>query len=279
MEDLVKSLRSHLSRLTSDLEESKNLVTQLKSSQPPLTHPLSPPRPGTANELAALRREIERLSGEVGRLTGVVERGLETRRSARGEGSAARMESETDEDAPQRPSAKPARNGSQTAKNQTYEPRLPSKLRQGLHASASSTPTLMPPSTGPSTRIQPPLAPRAPPTPPPEHDELATTISRHSTPSTSQSTRRSRIPRKDGPDSPFPSIRAEDEAEFFKIMEDHAASQQPDRPPTKTSNPARQGFAGIPEDVLKLSKGEVPPQTVLGRVIRELEDDFRHYKA
>lgn len=336
LEDLVKSLRSHLARLTHDVEESKTLITHLKSTQPPVTFPPSPPRPGTASELATLRREIERLSGEVSRLTGVVERGLETRRVARGE-QAARISDEEDYDAP--PGAQGtgvgASNGPELAhrtsehlpagqnpssrfrsqalaRPSTQEPRLPSKLRQGLHASASTSPTLMPPSTGPPTRIQA-APPRGPPTPPPEEDEevhqprlISDPGQRQTTPPISHSsgsrssrrTSRAVQERQDGPDSPFPSIRAEDEAEFFAIMEEQAVagvctesgaaartSASVDPPRDAASGPAKRGLCELhpgpspPEDILRYSKGEVPPQTVLARVIRELEDDFAHYKA
>lgn len=262
MEDLVKSLRTHLTRLTSDLEESKHLVHTLQTSEPAATYPPSPPRPGTASELVALRKEIERLTREVGRLGGVVEKGLETRRAARGE--QARVEDTSDINQPKYP--KPSQ--------KNHEPRLPSKLRQGLHASASTSPTLMPPSAEPLTRTQPPTFPRAPPTPPPEEEE-GETIIRPSTAgsSTQRGSRRTsgekdrsrkERERQEGPESPFPSIRAEDEAEFFAQMEEHVRS-----------HPGK----GLPEDVLKFSRGEVPPQTVLSRVIRELEDDFTHYKA
>lgn len=79
--------------------------------------------------------------------------------------------------------------------------------------------------------------------------------------------------RVEGPESPFPSIRVEDEAEFFAQMEEHIRS----RPSRPERNMRKDG--DLPEEILRFSKGEVPPQTVLSRVIRELEDDFDHYKA
>ncbi|KAI9635287.1 uncharacterized protein MKK02DRAFT_43969 [Dioszegia hungarica] len=286
LEDLVKSLRTHLTRLTSDLEESKHLVHQFQTSQPALTSPPSPPRPGTASELAALRREIERLTREVSRLGGVVERGLETRRAARGEGTGreARVEDAEDEGDRTKFHSVPARSQATQLPKGNHEPRLPSKLRQGLHASASSNPTLMPPSTGPPTRTQPPTIPRAPPTPPSEDE--AHPAPRRSASSSSRpmrhhgdrsKSRRGAEPRQEGPESPFPSIRAEDEAEFFAQMEEHAA-QTATAPRSRTSSGEKR-HVELPEEILRFGRGEVPPQTVLSRVIRELEDDFAHYKA
>ena len=77
LEDLVKSLRSHLARLTIELEQNKALVSELCMAQ----QPDSPARAKDAGiavhvEVADLRREVERLDKEVRRLGGVVEEGL-----------------------------------------------------------------------------------------------------------------------------------------------------------------------------------------------------------
>lgn len=84
LEDLVKSLRKNLTRLTLELEQSRNHLEQLQTSASPSRraqiHHLPPAQDSVARELEDLRKEIERLANEVVRLGGIVELGLGARR-------------------------------------------------------------------------------------------------------------------------------------------------------------------------------------------------------
>nr|XP_019000554.1 uncharacterized protein I203_06972 [Kwoniella mangroviensis CBS 8507]OCF64015.1 hypothetical protein I203_06972 [Kwoniella mangroviensis CBS 8507] len=273
LEDLVKSLRSHLARLTVEVESNKALINELRtasSSSPPRKHtPVVPGSPSVKSELAALRREIERLTQEVARLGGIVEEGLETRKKARGERTM-RMEREEMERL-----VRQVMDEENDAQKNVVEP---SKLRQGLHTASSTSPTLAPPTVQP-VRIAKPTNRQQHLTPPPSEDDdelrsptpVSGSNSRQGSlldqqypaqKSKSKSKSNKRVSHDitaasaGGPSSPFPSILGdEQEAEFF--------SPSTRRTQTRTQDRAF----------------ELPPQTVLSRVVRELEDDFEHYKA
>jgi len=203
-------------------------------------------------ELVALRQEVERLGTEVHRLGGIVEQGLETRKKARGEDEDVER---AQKDVEQRATATAAQ---------------PSKLRQALHRAGSPDPQVVdatfvaaPLPTRPSTRLSPkiPIQSQARPTTPPvEHRSPTSDTSGKS---------RTRAP-AEGPSSPFPSIREEDEEEFFEVSKRAPVKQGKTK--TKSSDNRRKSS-------LLYQDGEAPPQTVLMRVIGELEADFRHYKA
>ena len=256
-------------------------------------HPRSPARSGDVSvhtELAALRREVERLGKEVQRFGGIVEEGLETRRQARGE-KTIRMEAEEarlGQEAERHGEVERARRDVEKQQRQvetsTTIPK-PSKLRQGLHTVAAAQPQLMPPTVQPPTRKAPPRAHR--PTPPASDDgnDSPSPASR-----TSSSRRGKETRREEGPSSPFPSIRAEDEGEFFAALDDSVPvpTLKPALAPARPS-PWSKKFADAPIpaqkgplSALNLADTEtaaLPPQTVLSRVLRELEDDYAHYKA
>lgn len=327
LEELVASLRSNLARLTAELESNKALVLELQSAQTAhahanRAHPPTPSRPGTADELSALRREIERLSSEIRRLGGIVELGLETRRRTREERTV-RID-ETVLPAPsliQLDEVPHAQDHQQQQQGQ-QEDRQPSRLRQGLHASAAPVAQLMPPTVQPATRVQAPIhaAPRRPSPLARETREDYEQERRVSAGSSSESgggssrshrsddsrRRTSRVrPRDDGPASPFPSIRAEDEADFFAQLEQSAPAQGQSRraraadvgdaeheeapesaarPKSRASAWQRQEKQGkdgkearVGQDVF--GAAPLPPQTVLARVIAELEDDYAHYRT
>ena len=150
----------------------------------------------------------------------------------------------------------------------------PSKFREGLRVAAAVQPT------GTATaakRVD--LQELRSPTPP----------------SRPSSRRKSRV--AEGPGSPFPSIREDDEPEFFSPRPERPTSKPVDhyvaRPPLfpnlidiagpSSAEPVapKSRKANLPESVRNMveRKGEVPPQTVLARVVRELEADFAHYRA
>jgi hypothetical protein len=298
-----------LTRLTIELEQNKALVSELRLAQSTASY-ASPPRSrGSDRELADLRRDVERLDREVQRLGGIVEEGLETRRRARGE-ETRRLDAEATELRIQQEELERVRRDverrfkeKQTQAQTPGEGRGPSKLRQGLHISAAQVPGVMPPTVEPQTRVQAtrlqdgrPLTPVSDnggfdsPTPASRSSSDHQTSEKGNQGGKSKSTRRrSDRVRKEGPSSPFPSIRAEDEEEFFTLA-DSAPTRTEGAGPSLLSGKfgsttarlpggGRAGFGGAASDRVGEECGQLPPQTVLARVLRELEDDFAHYKA
>jgi len=303
LEDLVKSLRAHLARLTIELEQNKALVSELRIAQ----QPNSPPRSSNTsvhNELTNLRKEVERLDKEVKRLGGIVEEGLDTRRKARGEKivrmeaeEVARMVSELgrergDEMERARRDVERRQAHARSSSSIPPPPTLaPSKLRQGLHTAASKQPQLMPPTAQPPTRTVAPTQPSHPSQRPNQRSTPPAAENGNDSPtpaSRSSSLRRKDKERRDeGPSSPFPSIRAEDEGEFFAALEETSPAPRPS-PFSKNFATASVPFVPTakarskshsPSPLADTAMESLPPQTVLARVLRELEDDFAHYKA
>ncbi|TFK68416.1 hypothetical protein BDN72DRAFT_797730 [Pluteus cervinus] len=83
LEALVTSLRSHLSRLTTELSSHQALLTELRTLRESDMSALKE----KSDDVDRLRVEVERLAGEVEVLRGVVEEGLKERREARDERS------------------------------------------------------------------------------------------------------------------------------------------------------------------------------------------------
>ena len=332
----MSSLRENLKRLTIELEENKALVSRLRmaAQQPP--SPVRKYDESVRDELAELRKEVERLSREVVKLNQIAEAGLAERTRAREQRSVRINALDLhDQDEVDRVRADVDRRAAD------FSQPLPSQLRQGLHVAAAAEPKLMPPSAGPPSRVaddqavdvatspSPPTRTRALHTvtvTSPTHSVVSNVsqLSHHSvhshhshhsnhsnhsvqsahsahsnhsghshkTASTTSTRRRRHKERKDGPDSPFPSIRAEDEDEFFsprrpapRPVSRAAVRHSAPAPAANTSLDARDAsrietnLAANETVRAILTDGNVPPQTVLARVIRELEDDFGHYKA
>ncbi|PFH53357.1 hypothetical protein AMATHDRAFT_1416 [Amanita thiersii Skay4041] len=76
LEALIASLRSHLTRLTSELSEHQALLMELRSQREQDAETLR----NKLSEVDNLKHEVERLAGEVEVLRGVVEEGLRERR-------------------------------------------------------------------------------------------------------------------------------------------------------------------------------------------------------
>ena len=76
LESLITTLRSHMSRLTSELALHKTLLDELRSLREADKHTLRQ----KVREVDHLRREVEKIAGEVEVLKGVVEEGLRERR-------------------------------------------------------------------------------------------------------------------------------------------------------------------------------------------------------
>ncbi|KAK4686263.1 hypothetical protein P7C73_g3869, partial [Tremellales sp. Uapishka_1] len=281
LEDLVKSLRVNLTRLTIELEQNKALVSELR---------MAARSPNVSSEISELRREVERLSKEVERLGNVVEGGLEERRKARGERTIQmekeemeriqrEMEKEREQEKEvelERVRRDVERRKSMLGQQQPL-PQGPSILRQGLHMAAVSQPQLAPPSVAPPTRIQsnPPQAQdpqshpihRKPQTTQPDHTlppSPAPSDLSSPTPTSRSSSSRRKASKSKVAGSPFPSIDNEQsERSFFNA----------------TSPWSKQFEAKTIADIVSEKAGDIPPQTVLARVVRELETDFKHYKS
>ncbi|KAF8736621.1 Centrosome microtubule-binding domain of Cep57, partial [Rhizoctonia solani] len=83
LEALVATLRSHLARMTSEVEDHQRTVDELRSMHERDVADLE----AKTAEVAAITAEVERLAEECERLRGVVEEGLRERRQVRESGS------------------------------------------------------------------------------------------------------------------------------------------------------------------------------------------------
>ncbi|KAI8986243.1 hypothetical protein BD414DRAFT_578325 [Trametes punicea] len=79
LEALISTLRTHLSRLTAELSDHKQLLLELRALRDSDARALAE----KSKEVDRLRQEVERLAGEVEVLRGVVEEGLKERRNLR----------------------------------------------------------------------------------------------------------------------------------------------------------------------------------------------------
>lgn len=88
LEALITTLRTHLSRLTAELSDHKQLLLELRALRDSDARALAE----KSKEVDRLRQEVERLAGEVEVLRGVVEEGLKERRNFREQSVAAEQE-------------------------------------------------------------------------------------------------------------------------------------------------------------------------------------------
>ena len=79
LEALISSLRSHLTRLTSELASHQDLLTELRNLRDSDSRALKE----KGADIIKLREEVQRLAGEVEVLRGVIEEGLKERRASR----------------------------------------------------------------------------------------------------------------------------------------------------------------------------------------------------
>ncbi|KAI0051082.1 hypothetical protein FA95DRAFT_1485994 [Auriscalpium vulgare] len=77
LEALISTLRSHMTRLTTDLASHQTLLDELRSTREADSRALRE----KAHEVNLLRNEVEKIAGEVEVLKGVVEEGLRERRN------------------------------------------------------------------------------------------------------------------------------------------------------------------------------------------------------
>lgn len=81
LEELVNTLRKHLMRMTSQLQEHQDLIGQLRELRETDTQQLRV----KCREVEDLRAEVDKLASEVERLRDIVESGLRERRDVRGD--------------------------------------------------------------------------------------------------------------------------------------------------------------------------------------------------
>ncbi|OSD02411.1 hypothetical protein PYCCODRAFT_1410888 [Trametes coccinea BRFM310] len=91
LEALITTLRTHLSRLTAELSDHKQLLLELRTLRDSDARTLAE----KSKEVDRLRQEVERLAGEVEVLRGVVEEGLKERRNLREQSVSQEQESRT----------------------------------------------------------------------------------------------------------------------------------------------------------------------------------------
>ena len=173
----------------------------------------------------------------------------------------------------------------------------PSRLAQGLRTAAGGQKTVDPVTTTKhAARSSATQQPASPVSNASDGRSTSPTPTTASVKSRSRRSQRDTTQRAEGPASPFPSIRMEDEGEFFASAEkthrqtsSNARKPSPLRfAPAAASQTAQPPFAADsnktsattrPWEGLQNQNKDLPPQTVLARVIRELEADFAHYKA
>ncbi|OBZ71751.1 hypothetical protein A0H81_08633 [Grifola frondosa] len=137
LEALIATLRAHLARLTSELSDHQDLLTELRSLRDSDARTLAE----KSKEVDRLREEVERLAGEVEVLRGVVEEGLKERRVAREQHSR-----EGSPDALVEPSENEARLADMTHRHEDHEPQ-DEEEDEGNSSSSSDRPaTPSPPS-------------------------------------------------------------------------------------------------------------------------------------
>ncbi|TCD64523.1 hypothetical protein EIP91_003990 [Steccherinum ochraceum] len=357
LEDLISSLRTHLARLTAELSEHRQLLTELRSLRDQDVAALQE----KSRDINRLKEEVERLSGEVEVLRGVVEEGLKERREVR-ERSMEESSLLSEEDQTSHLEEEDRRRSRRSPSVEDDDAETSSESNEASHL---RTPTAAHHSLHPSTEVD------VQPEPEPEHSQSRPYIepdeldmisleveerrserslsrsvgstsryreskSQHHSPlqsapkSFAQSARatsssaptnkqpnaplhtvveqpsRSSTPRHDppradpvnhqpgsragSPDAPFPQIRgtrmerlffaapqhnsqtSDLPVEFLRVSDqrDHVDAARP------SIGPKHQPFAWSGDG---LAEDRLPPQTVLTRVLRELEDDFTHYKA
>lgn len=287
------SLRANLARITLELEQHKALVVELRqadfSGHKNRDHSFSDP--SMNQQIAALPQEIERLTEEIARLGCVVAEGIEVRRRTRGESTMNMEKAEMErlvkkvmEETSDFQRVKADVEKRKTAVDRSGKHELPiriplepvnalftsipqsqdSNLVMAYNRSHSSPETSSPSHAKQHEPIQPLLLDlKKPSTPSTSHrrrqgKEESSTSSRSKPRSSSKTLDRS-------PHSPFPRIAGEDlEREFFS--------------PSPKGILRMKKKAEIMQATDEMDPGKLAPQTVLARVIAELEGDFRHYK-
>ncbi|OWZ34539.1 hypothetical protein C347_01923 [Cryptococcus neoformans AD2-60a] len=293
LEALVGSLRADLARITLELEQHKALVVELRHAN------LSNHQDGghsfsdlsINHEIAALRREIERLTEEVGRVGCIVAEGIEVQRRTREENTMNMEKAEMErlvkkvmEETSDFQRVKADMEKRKAAVDQLDKHETPihipldsaDAIFASIPESQEAKMVIAHNKSHPSPKafslshakqyghVQPSsLVSKKSSTPstPPGHkqEREESSRSRRTKPrSSSKAMDRS-------PHSPFPSIVGEDlEREFFS--------------PLPKENERMNQNAEITQATDEMDPGKLPPQTVLARVIAELEGDFQHYK-
>lgn len=287
------SLRANLARITLELEQHKALVVELRqadfSSHKNGDHSFSDQ--SMNQEIAALRQEIERLTEEIARLGCIVAEGIEVRRRTRGERTMnmgktdmERLVKKVLEETSDFQRVKADMEKRKAAVDQSEKHELPIRIPlESVNALFTSIPQSQDANIVMAYNRSHASLETSSPSRAKQHEPnqpLLLDSEKLSTPSTSrrrkqereESSTSSRSKPKSssktldrGPRSPFPKIVGEDlEREFF--------------------SPSPKGIIRMKKKAEtihatdEMDPGKLPPQTVLARVIAELEGDFQHYK-
>jgi hypothetical protein len=255
-------MRTRLKRAMTELKARRSQMKQAETHEA---------RSDLVAILGDLCEKVGDLTKEMGELRSIAEQSLMESRRNREERS--RVADLHDEEEIDRVRADVSRRSASPPPVETF----PSQLRQGLHAAAATAPSLMPPSAAAPTRLvdtgdMP--EPAASPSPPARTQPLRNVAILSPTHSDrSDTSARCRRREREGPESPFPSIRQEDEFEFFS----------PRRQQAKRAAAHDYDVANPDETARKImvdleDRNTLPPKAVLERVIRGLEDEFAHCK-
>ncbi|KAG8214777.1 hypothetical protein J3R82DRAFT_9913 [Butyriboletus roseoflavus] len=274
LEALITTLRSHLTRVTSDLSSQQQLLEELRRLRESDALSLTE----KTQEINQLRAEVERLAGEIEVLRGVVEEGLNERRQGRDTAPSEQSDHLVDSLPPVADS--PGASVRRFIDDDEID-RISVDLdeRRSERASNSSAQSSYSGNESPSDKSSPPF----PKISSERMERLFFSVPRHNATSCRMCKGHHHShrngARRDNPETPDDRHEGKDEG----FDEGGEPRTQPDRP--------REIGRGIGrtytiEEILErmdgnggtLRPGDVPPQTVLARVIGELEDEFAHFR-
>lgn len=328
LEELVMTLRGHLTRLTEELSSQRQLLMELREQRDAdQAHDRD-----KSFEIGRLKSEVERLAGEVEVLRGVVEEGLRETRAAslkRSKSSEDQEQQEPKQDADWSFSQAP--NANENKPRQVPVVRIASPLprlsaedvlaRSASFSRASTPPTAHSPlpqqmSPSPQRTSSPTHIDDDTPESLAEDEGADDTPEQHGatlsyapdpeprpvapTPAQTKRTARqsSRMSRRrsESPENAFPKIRGHRMEQLFFSAPEHDSNKCTTC--KRRYHPKEPQVNGVPpwlfqrplephkmtEDDEGFVDGETSPtqkrsQVTLARVLRELEDDFSHYKS
>lgn len=294
LEALITTLRSHLTRVTSDLSSQQQLLEELRRLRESDALSLTE----KAQEINQLRTEVERLAGEIEVLRGVVEEGLHERRQGR---DAAPSEQNDHPHHTLSPVAELPEPSARRFIDDDEIDRISVDLDERRSERASNSSVLSSyegneeedASPRLRRRVQDPIvkldggAESSPPFPKissERMERLFFSMPRHNTTSCRMCKGHHHShhndARRDNPETPDDDSHEDKDEGFDDGSEPRT---RPDHPRV----PGRgMGRTCTIEEILermdrnggRLRPGDVPPQTVLARVIGELEDEFAHFR-
>ncbi|KAG9315545.1 hypothetical protein JVU11DRAFT_3166 [Chiua virens] len=292
LEALVNTLRSHLTRVTSDLSWQHQLLEDLRSLRESDALSLTE----KAQEINQLRAEVERLAGEIEVLRGVVEEGLNERRQGRDPDPS--VQSIRLEDAPtaypHRPLSPVMESPDPSVRRfvddeeidrisvDLDERRSERASNSSAHSSYSISPPPRPQDANEKLDEGVESNPPFPKISSERMERLFFSSTRHNATSCRMCKGHHHVNEPHRDKRKVPIDCEDDKDEGFDEGIEHRA--QPDPPLREIGRNNRRAYSI--EEILErmdrnggtLRPSDVPPQTVLARVIGELEDEFAHFR-